>query len=133
MATYGFGANYDGDDVVQDFVTASGAYIGYEPVDAPTLHAILRQIEVGDFVFLKSFPPSQGLRIKAVGIVTDVTDVQLRRQMGYGVDVIWLDAHLHEVGRLDDRADNMRGGTLFREYSPSVINRVIDIVRGQAR
>ena len=97
---------------------------------------VLAGIGVGDLVFIKSFPPSRGLYIKAVGIVKtheviDFTDIPSLRDLGYGreVDWIWHDnvdpVHL---GRLEDRYDYMRGGTLFQEFGPVVQARVIDIV-----
>lgn len=132
MATYGFGAAYAGtDDKVAEFVSLGVAFVGYD-IDnrngnpAPALHAILRQIEVGDIIFLKSFPPSQGLIVKAVGIATDVSRISEHRHgLGYGPDVHWTSVEQYTLGRLNDRYDNMRGGTLFREYNPDVIRRLL--------
>lgn len=137
MATYAFGAAYGGtDDKTRAFVNSGFAFIGWPPDEAPYLHAMLRQIEIGDLVFLKSAAPSVGLMIKAAGIVTD-NEIKQDWDLGFGVKVDW--AFTGEVGggknlligKLNDKADFMRGGTLYREFHPVVLNLVIDLIRGR--
>jgi hypothetical protein len=52
MATYGFGAAYGGsEDMTAKFIEVGGAFVGWQSHEAPSAHAMLRQIEVGDLVF----------------------------------------------------------------------------------
>lgn len=133
---YGFGAAYGGsEDMTAAFVKAGGAFIGWKLDEAPVAHAMLRQIEVGDLVFLKSFPPSMGLIIKAAGIVTEAGADIMEWELGTGVRVNWTfygprDGGHKLFGKIGDKADFTRGGTLYREYNPSVQRRIIDLVLG---
>lgn len=137
MATYAFGAAYGGtDDKTRAFINGGSAFIGWTPNEAPYLHAMLRQIEIGDLVFLKSAAPSVGLIIKAAGVVTD-NDIKQDWDLGFGVSVDWAftgeagggDNRL--LGKVKDKADFMRGGTLYREFNPTVLRVVIDLIRGR--
>lgn len=137
MATYAFGAAYGGtDDKTRAFVNSGSAFIGWDPHDAPFLHAMLRQIEIGDLVFLKSAAPSVGLMVKAAGVVTDNT-IRQDPDLGFGVAVDWAftgeagGGQNRLIGKLNDKADFMRGGTLYREFNPLVLRVVIDLIRGR--
>lgn len=135
MATYGFGAAFGGsDDKTSDFIDSQAAYIGWNEQDAPFAHATLRQIEVGDLVFLKSFPPSIGLIVKAAGIVTDTTSLLRSDEFGVGVRVNWRfdcrNGGTKTFGKIGDKADFMRGGTLYREYNPSVQRQIVELILG---
>ena len=134
---YGIGSSYGGNvDMFDEFVQNRVVCIGWPPNDATAIHQMFAGISVGDLIFIKSFPPSRGLYIKAVGIVKnheviDFTDIPSLRQLGYGREVGWIwhdnDNPVH-LGRLEDRYDYMRGGSLFQEFGPEVQRHVIDIV-----
>lgn len=137
MAMYGFGAAYGGsEDMTATFVEAGGAFVGWKSDEAPAAHAMLRQIEVGDLVFLKSFPPSMGLIVKAAGIVTETAEPLLVWEVpGVGVKVNWTfygprDGGHKPFGKIGDKADFTRSGTLYREYNPDVQRRIIQLVLG---
>lgn len=137
MATYAFGAAYGGnDDKTRAFIAKSAAFIGWMPEEAPFLHNMLRQVEVGDLVFLKSFAPSVGLLIKAAGIVSK-TDIPQDWDLGFGIGVDWAftgeagGGENRLLGKLHDKADFMRGGTLYREFNTKVVSEVIDLIRGR--
>lgn len=137
MAIYGFGAAYGGsDDKTSNFVEAQGAFVGYSEHDAPVSHAMLRMIEVGDIVFIKSFPPSIGLIIKAVGIVVKAGPIN-DEELGSGVGVRWIytgetgGGENFRLGKMQDKADFTRGGTLYREYSPEVNGRILSLLLGE--
>lgn len=137
MAIYGFGASYGGsDDMTSDFIDANGAFVGYDEDEAPVAHAMLRMIEVGDIVFLKSFPPSIGLIIKAVGIVVQAGPIQ-HDDLGRGVGVRWIftgdigGGENLRLGKMQDKADFTRGGTLYREHSPKVNGRILALLLGE--
>jgi hypothetical protein len=69
MAIFGIGAFWSGNDMTETFIRDRMACVGWDEASAPTLHAIVRQLRVGDLIFIKSFNPRAGLAIKAVGIV----------------------------------------------------------------
>jgi len=137
MAVYGFGAAFGGsEDMSSNFIEAEGAFVGWKPAEAPAAHATLRQIEVGDLVFIKSFPPSMGLIVKAAGIVTDTNHLLMDYDLGTGVRVNWTfvgprDGGHKLFGKIGDKADFTRGGTLYREYNPDVQRRIIELVLGE--
>lgn len=138
MATYGFGAAYGGsEDMTSTFVGAGGAFVGWSSDEAPSAHAMLRQIEVGDLVFLKAFPPSIGLIVKAAGIVTETAEPLMVYEIpGVGVRVDWTfyghrDGGTKLLGKIGDKADFTRSGTLYREYNPDVQRRIIHLVLGR--
>ena len=139
---YGIGSTYDGVDKFDEFIRHNVVCIGWDRDDAPAIYQLFAKIAVGDIVFIKSFPPSQGLYIKAVGIVTtpDVIpfDPRLNQpNLGYGRNIAWVwtiepNESPIRIGRLDDHYDYMRGGTLYEELGPEVQQRVIEIVMSHA-
>jgi hypothetical protein len=96
----------------------------------------LRQIEVGDLVFLKSFPPSIGLIVKAAGVVVETAEPLMVYEIpGIGVRVNWTfygsrDGGHKLFGKIGDKADFTRGGTLYREYNPDLQRQIIALVLG---
>ena len=71
MAIYGIGANFNKTDVSQYFINNNVAGIGWGIKDAPDLHQFIKSLKVGDIIYIKSYSPSAGLIIKAIGIVKD--------------------------------------------------------------
>lgn len=137
MAIYGFGAAFGGsEDMTARFIEAGGAFVGYDRNEAPVAHAMLRMIEAGDIVFLKSVPPSIGLIVKAVGVVLQAAPFD-DRELGWGVQVRWIatakeaGAEILRLGKMGDKADFTRGGTLYREYSPMVNGRILSLLLGE--
>jgi hypothetical protein len=161
MSVFGFGASYGGvEDVTSYFLRLGVACSGWAPStppdatrspydgDAPFIEAAMRAIKSGDVIFLKSFSPGSGLRIKGVGIVTDsrphMVDVdngypldRLRPRtegLGAGVKVRWtwpgvLDGSVFwKMGQLEDRGTNLRTGTIYEEFGPKVIAQVIELL-----
>ncbi len=137
MAIYGFGAAFGGsDDMTARFIEAGGAFVGYSQTEAPVAHEMLRMIEVGDIAFLKSFPPSTGLIVKAVGIVVGSAPFE-DAELGHGVRVRWITiaddsgGEIARLGKIRDKADFTRGGTLYREYSPTVNRHILKLLLGE--
>src|SRR5207245_703490 len=130
---YGIGSVYGStDEMLPQFVSRKVACIGWPETEAAGLHQMLGHIGVGDIVFIKAHPPSHGLYIKAVGVV-DSPEVYRFPDLGSGRSVRWVwsatdgvkPAHL---GRLNDRYDNLRGGTIYPEFGPTVQEAVISIL-----
>src|SRR5438552_3239171 len=108
MAVYGIGATYNGtEDHSQEFIDMGVACVGWPPDEAPSIHAQMAAIKKGDIIFIKSFAPTAGLHIKAVGIVTDPQLRRVPRGLGWGVEVRWRmppDGRV-DMGKIEDRAD----------------------------
>ena len=134
---YGIGSMYGSDEMVPEFIRQRVACIGWPKTEAPGLHQMLRQMTVGDIIFIKAHPPSHGLYLKAVGVV-DSPDTYESRDLGVGRYVRWVwhvtaSVEAVHLGRLNDRYDHMRGGTLYPEFGPAVQEAVINILVRQNR
>jgi hypothetical protein len=91
MAVYGIGAMYDGtNDQTEIFIKMGVACVGWSPNDAPAIHAQMKSVKAGDIFFIKSYAPTAGLHIKAVGFVTDPTFRPITDALGWGVSIRWL-------------------------------------------
>ena len=130
---YGIGSVYNStEEQLSHFVSSGVACIGWPREEAPALHQLLSRIAVGDLVFVKSYPPSSGLYVKAVGVVTSAELFNVPG-LGFGRSVSWVWSALDgrepvHLGRIKDRYDNMRHGTLYEELGPIVQQRVLDIL-----
>jgi len=134
MAIFGLGAYYDGRDVTDDFIENGVACIGHTSVNAPSLHRLMDSIKVGDIIYLKSYTPSQGLVIKAVGIVLDhkVQGGQYFGNANLGracLKVRWVWHDRRDLGKINDKY-NVRSNTLYEEFNPEVENIVINLLLG---
>ena len=128
MAVYGMGAMYSGtEDQLEIFTQMGLACIGWSPDEAPAIHEQMRTVKAGDIVFIKSFAPTAGLHIKAVGVVTDPHFRKINNNLGWGIDVRWrLLPERIVIGALEDRSDFMRRGSMYEEFNPTVVALVID-------
>lgn len=137
MAIYGIGAMYGGtEDMTEVFLKKNGAYLGWSAVEAPFAHAMLRRITIGDLIFIKSYPPTVGLQIKAAGVVTDAAenlpDVDIGTRIG--VEWLWKAEPLTKplvISRMDDKADFMRRGSLYEELNPQLQRRIVSLILGR--
>ncbi len=127
MAIFGIGALYE-EEVADQFTANSLACIGWTDVEAPPAHAIMRQLRTGDLIFIKSFAPTVGLTIKAVGIVTEG---KVRGVSGLGtcVPVKWTWTGQEHIGKLDDKWP-VRTVTIYEEHHPQVQAKVIELLLG---
>src|SRR5258708_29102876 len=131
MAVYGIGAMYGGtDDQTDNFIKMGVACIGWPPNEAPAAHAQMASVKAGDVFFIKSYAPTAGLHIKAVGIATDGMFRKITDALGWGVSVRWVPMPEDRiaVGPVQDHSDYLRRGTLFEEFSPDVIKRVLNVL-----
>jgi len=128
LAIFGLGAYYDGTtDMSDDFISNGLACIGWKERHGPAFHNVMRHIKVGDIVYLKSHPPTIGLIIKAVGIVTD-DRVSTKKNLGRScIKVRWIWNGNQVIGKIDDKY-NVRNVTLYEEYSPVVQKRVLKLL-----
>ena len=132
MTVYGIGA-YHGDDrdVSNTFLSEEAACVGWSREEAPALHRILKHIKIGNIIYIKVHTPQIGLKIKAVGIVTD--DTVSKYSCGYGVKVKWIWTGEVKLGKLEDKCTNFRTGTLFEEPSADVSTKVINLLMSKLK
>jgi|SRR2546427_70397 len=134
MAVFGMGAFWDDrDDMVERFLREGCACIGWSRADAPTLYEILARVHIGSIVYLKSFNPQSGLRIKAVGIVTAKGVPTSLNEESLRVAWIWTGEDI--VGAITDKYP-VRTLTIYEEPNPDIQARVVGLllsVVGQAR
>lgn len=126
MAIFGIGATYNNKDVSQDFIDNNVACVGWSIKDAPALHEILRCLKVGDIVYIKTAPIGQGIRVKAVGIVSDNTLQQIQG-LGTGISVRWIWNGYENIGVIDDKY-NVRNNTLYEEFNKEVQTFVLNLI-----
>lgn len=129
MAIFGLGSYYRGKDVTKKFIEHGIACIGWDENDAPTLFNVMKTIQVGDIIYLKSYPIRSGLRIKAIGIVnsTKAIDEKLKNDFGRGIHVQWLVSDLPVTEFSKDKY-NVRRNTLYEEYSEEIQQYVINMI-----
>lgn len=123
---------YGPTDVSAKFVQKGLACVGWKESEAPPIHSVLRHIKVGDIIFIKAHPPTVGLIVKAVGIVTGgelVDDTELRR----GVKVSWV-WHGKEVrlGKFKD-CYPVRNLTLYEEHNSKIQRRILELLLGELK
>jgi len=134
MAIYGIGCDYDGKDVGNDFYTKGVACIGWAPEDKPYLYGIMKEIDIGDIIIIKSFFQRGGkqvLRIKAVGIVTDNL-IKRVKNLGHCLEVKWLRYEADGITELEFTKEEFDAGvqrqtTIYKEYNPDVCKRIIEL------
>ena len=128
MAVFGLGAFYDSTtDMSDDFLSNGVACVGWARNDAPPLHRIMSHIKMGDIIYIKAHPPTRGLIIKGVGIVTD-DEVFSDPDLGQAcLRVRWVWRGNELVGRIGDGYP-VRNITLYEEFNPEIIRRVIELL-----
>lgn len=134
MSLYCGGAIYGSNSMVKAFCENSVFCLGWDEEEAPTLYEVLKEVSLGDYFAIKSFSPNDGLRIKAVGIVTDPAIRKMPNGLGWGIDVEWVWHYwgpddliiegnsVQHIGRMDDKWDNVRVATLYKEYNVELID-----------
>ena len=130
MAIYGIGANYDGDDVSEDFIADSIIGTGWDDADAPDLHEYFREISPGDIVYIKSCSYSSNITVKGIGIVLDevILDISYNSMVHIGRNVKWIHTEWFKMQRPANQKNNVRGNTIYREFHPELIDQIMKVV-----
>lgn len=127
MAIYGIGAYYDRDDMTKEFLSKEAACIGWNKTDAPPLHKMMKHIKTGDILYIKSHPPTEGLIIKAIGVVID-DEIFCTEDIDEAcLKVKWIWKGEKNLGKIDDK-NNVRNNTLYEELNPDIQKFVIDLL-----
>ena len=131
MAVWGIGAYYKNlspKDRTDIFLKGNCAYVGWSENDAPAIHQMFNAIKIGDLIYIKSFVRrNKRLHIKAIGIVTS-TEKKVDKAMGSGIGVRWVkdltaDYVAVDIGEIV--RNNVFNNTLYEEYNPKVIDKLI--------
>lgn len=135
---WGIGANWGSKSMVKDFLKLGYAGIGWLEDEAPSLYAMMREIEAGDIIYIKSFVRKNcSLCIKAIGRVMTTkflnSDYFIGKDRHISIQVEWFnDVELNGViydfnnnvdnyGKKIDFRNNVYNNTLYREYSNKLI------------
>lgn len=113
-------------DLSSQFVEQGKAFINYSEEDGKYLNQALSKASAGSLIAIKSWSPSNGLYIKAVGIIK--TEATLRDASGPYRDVKWLWSGNESFGRPQDNLGNTRNGTLYHEMNTDIIQRIIRLI-----
>ena len=130
---FGIGAFYD-EDMTTTFVEQNCCCIGYDKGDASILYEMLRRIKLGEIIYIKSLNRTDhSINIKAIGFVNG-KHIQKHEELGYGRNVIWVkvfspDNWIKVSLSKEDFKNNVYNNTLYEEYSESVINAVLDVLK----
>ncbi len=130
MAVWGIGATWDGRDVSKEFVGYSTAAIGYNEDEKPTFHKRMRDVKVGDLIFIKAKHNESGwLYVKAIGIVMDI---HLCAENGFegqdGIKVRWIKNLTDNPVKISSPPEYGSTHTLYEEKKDSVIQSVVNLL-----
>lgn len=134
MKIWGIGANWNKSEK-DNFINHSVAAIGYSEDEAPALHAMMSEMEIGDIIYIKSFiPKNSTLKIKAVGRIIGYPYTEAKifgnNAPKRSVPVKWVysgDTEKYELTPADTKY-NVYSLTLYREYSPGVIKKLNNLI-----
>lgn len=130
MQVWGIGAYWNSaEDQSEFFVRNSVAALGWPEERAPSLCAMMNEMQMGDIIYIKSFTiRTKTLNIKAIGKITGYTytDDVLFGGRKKAVPVKWLyTGGVLKYGLTEeDGINNVYSHTLYREYSPGIIRRL---------
>lgn len=132
MAVYGIGATFEKKDVFGIFIKDKVAFLSWTDKDAPELHKLFRYIKIGDILYIKSYNPTTGLTIKAVGIVTDNT---MNQHNNNSISVGWIWKGQKDAEKDEDQfiilepnmdKYNVRNIAIYEEFNEVVLAKVLD-------
>jgi len=129
MAVLGLGASYNNGtrDMTNAFLNNGVACVGWMAADYPALHKFFKHIKMGDIIYIKAKTPQVGLIIKGIGVVVDDTIFTNRRLGQACIKVKWKWRGNERLGRIADKY-NVRNNTMYEEYNPEIITRVIELL-----
>lgn len=126
MTIYGIGAYYH-EDMTEVFLKKKVACIGWDKQDAPALHKIMSHIKTGDIIYIKKYPPNEGLTIKAIGLVTEDQLIQVNGAGQACLKMKWVWKGEEYLGLIDDKYV-VHLCTLYEEYNPMVQKKIIELM-----
>ena len=129
MAIWGIGAMYGKKDVTIDFINNKVACLGWSKEEAPSLYEMIKNVNVGDIIYIKSFSPNVGLKVKAIGIVLDSEIKMISDSLGFGIKVNWLcnlNEHLTIHFNETIYRNNVYNNSLYEEFNVIIRNAILE-------
>lgn len=132
MAVWGIGAYFQKDgDITKKCLENGVAVTGFKEDNNPKLFEMMRQIQAGDLIFIKSrFMKNQPLRVKAIGIVKDSEIKPCPEVLGtMGIEVHWLKDLSNEPEQMEKEDIHDRDThTLYQEKNEKIIKKIIELL-----
>lgn len=124
------GQYVDGQDATPFCYENGVIFLGFDLNDEPVINDAFANIPLGSPVAIKSFTPNDGLTIKAVAIVCDnrVFTILFNGKPRQARKVKFLWKGNEHFGRLNDKLDSVRNGTLYQEMNNSLIEKIINLI-----
>jgi hypothetical protein len=123
------GASFDRVDVSDLFLQKQGVWLGYTMEEAQEMTKILEHASIGTWVCIKSFSPSVGLIIKAVGYIKNYEWYPLEARQSYARQVHWLWNGEKRFERINDKMDHMRAGALYPECNQILVQDILELIK----
>ncbi len=131
MAIYGIGADWSGENKVEEFLNQEKVCIEWWPDEAPSLYKILKQIKIGDIFYIKPSLPGR-LIIKAIGFVIDDEPTSYNEEAKehsiYNcIRVKWIRVGEEDLGKINDKY-NIRNNTIYEEFNPEIQTKIVKMI-----
>lgn len=125
---YGLGANWKGKDVSEQFLKRGIAGVGWRREGNPALHLLLTRMQVGDVIYIKSYPPGEDLIIKGVGFLR-TSEIFADEELGGAFRrVAWFWRGYEHISIIGDRHNVRRHNALYEEVDLEVQLRVLALL-----
>jgi len=139
MAIFGFGSNWDGNEMKTDFFNEEKIIIGWDKKSANDLYSFVSSLKVGDIVYLKSNQPgSRSIKVKGIGIITknligcitsgEYKSTNITDWNSLFVKVKWMNKSEFQIQIPEDegKLTNIRAATVYEEYLPYVQQEILN-------
>lgn len=128
MKVWGVGALWKTENKSGFFIDNECIKIGYKKDVAPDLYEMMGDINVNDFVYIKSFvPKSRMLHIKAIGIVNMVSKNSGEISVHWFADMRQSPLKI-SLNNFNGK-NNVYSNTLYREYNNEIIQYIFNNVK----
>lgn len=125
---YGIDANWKGEDVSEQFLERGIAGVGWRREDNPALRPLLTRMQVGDVIYINSYPPGEGLIIKGVGFLR-TSEIFADEELGGAFRrVAWFWRGYEHISVVGDCLNGHRHNALYEEVDPEVQLRVLALL-----
>ena len=125
---YGIGANWKGEDVSERFLERGIAGVGWRREDTPSLRPLLTRMQVGDVIYIESYPPGEGVIVKGVGFLR-TSEIFADEELGGAFRrVAWFWRGYEHINLIGDRHTVRRHQALYEEVDIKVQLRVLALL-----
>lgn len=124
MAIYGITAGRH-ELLLKELFQKSNLCACYKNMESPLEPFVLRQFGAEDVIFIKTFSPQSGLKVKAVGIV--LPGIIPKSDFCDRIPVQWLWKGNKVIDDLDDNCPD-RNESIYEEFNPWVQREIMDLL-----